>query len=536
MSKLFSKIAMLVIILAMVSCNDIEDGVAIDNIAAEQINPPVRATEEGYLHFDSQQTFDEFYQKAKASLNTNVESRAASLSGICIPGFTSINDINSKLKNQISSRSNPEIINEQVEEDDFDCEEGTEEECRLAIVNELIPDESLQCLLDTTLRIEIGDTYYRVTYNGTLYAKIEYKEKVDSVAANFPTDLRAPMHKDTYQAGPNVYAVDTYSRMESGRTVVDAGDWATMTSLFNPGNKPVIPPTTTNPTNPSYHNDKYYWGSEDENTRFYSLRNRTWDAKTVLGDFLEWISGNKDIREDNKFDNNHRVQCKLFDLNYVFYDGAGFRVDLQKRKKFLFVTYWVSCGGAEDLVIGFEDFQGEVSIEHPISITNPVAYYTSNLNGAVNNMVYAGLCKPTLVENWLKDYIPCLYHGVIIDNLREWGMDPSKYTDHVTKNLVEMGVNSLFGKTLEGMKDALKKGDPLLNINPYAKDKYEFWIYGINGWKNTNSKKITFGKSYGFSFPDIWSGWTPEKYKILRPQMFGAIKYNGQWRGVRFTE
>lgn len=23
---------------------------------------------------------------------------------------------------------------------------------------------------------------------------------------------------------------------------------------------------------------------------------------------------------------------------------------------------------------------------------------------------------------------------------------------------------------------------------------------------------------------------------ILRPQMFGAIKYNGQWRGVRFTE
>ena len=61
MSKLFSKIAMLVIILAMVSCNDIEDGVAIDNIAAEQIIPPVRATEEGYLHFDSQQTFDEFY-------------------------------------------------------------------------------------------------------------------------------------------------------------------------------------------------------------------------------------------------------------------------------------------------------------------------------------------------------------------------------------------------------------------------------------------------------------------------------------------
>lgn len=369
-----------------------------------------------------------------------------------------------------------------------------------------------------------------------MYAKIEYKEKVDSIAEISGEVSKSPVATNVYETDSDVFIADTYGRISEGEEI-EAEDWMELIDVLNPQNRPDIPPITTHPTTPTYQNNSYNWGSVEENTSFYSLRNRKWDAKTALGDFLEWLSGSKYIKEDNKFDKNHRVQCRLYNLDYAFVNSAGFRVEIEKRKKFIFIPYWVSCGGAEDLVIGFEDFQGEVSIEHPISITNYVTYYTSHLNGAVNNMVYAGLCKPTFIEDWINSSnLPCLFHGVITDNLREWGINPGLNTEHLTKDAIDMGLNSLFGKTLDGMKSALKKGDPILNINPYAEDKHEFWIYGINGWKNTNSKSIKFGESYGFTYPNVWSGWTPEKYKILRPQMFGAIKYNGKWRGVRFTE
>lgn len=531
MNKLITKLSMLIIALVMASCNDTEDIVTIDNICENQPSTMMKVTEDGYLHFESQSAFDKLYEEAKRSVSSSINSRASSSFNFSIPGFNSIKDISSTYNNTITSRAVSNTV-----EVEYDCEDGNEVECRLAIAEELIPDEALQCLLDTTFRIEIGNTYYRVTYNGTLYADIEYKEKVDSLAEEADIVARAPVATGVYEVDSDVCIADTYGRLcESEET--EANDKTDEINAYNPWGGPSIPPITTTSPNVPTRQDSYFWGTEEENTNQYSLKNRKWSSNNWLGDLVEEITGCKYIKDENEFDKNHRVQCKLYDLNFVFVDIAGYKISLQKRKKFLMIPYWTSCDGAEDLVVGFEDFQGRIDVATPISIVNPIAYYETHLNGAVNNMIYAGLGKPTFIEDWAKEYLPCIFHGVISDKLSQWNCEPGKYTENLTREIIMAGAESLLGKKLEGMINAMKKGDPILNINPYSEKKHDFYIYGINGWKNTSKKSIKFNASFGFTWKiGSISGWTPEKYTIKRPQMFGAIKYDGKWRGIRFTK
>lgn len=513
----------------MASCIDNEDDFAFEAITVDQ-TPTFRVTEDGYLHFDSQQTFDEFYTEARNAITTSAKSRAVTNSSLSIPGFSSIKDISA----QCNARNKSRAISESIEEDDYDCEEGNEDECRFAIANELIPDEALQCLLDTTLRIEIGNTYYRITGSGTLYADITYKGRVDSLAVS---DIVAntPVGSNLYEVDSDIYILDTYGRL-LGNDDTTTQDNSGVYNAYNPGGYPYHPPTTISPNAPT-REDSYFWGTEEENSSYYSLIDRKWDAKTFVGDLLETLTGCKYIKEENNFDKNHRVQCSLYNLDFAFVNAAGYKIELQKRKKFLFITYWTACSGAQDLVVGFENFQGSITIPTPISLTNPVAIYESQLNGTVYNTVYAGLSKPTFIEDWAKDFFPCIFQGALHNKLEEWKLNPGRYTDHLTKDMITLGTKTLFGKTLDGMRNALKKGDPILNINPYSENKHDYYIYGINGWTGKNHMSIKFGLSFGLNFSNgSLSSWTPEKYEITHPQMFGAIKYNNQWRGVRFTE
>lgn len=106
--------------------------------------------ENGYLNFASNDLFQSYLVSLKNEQSSSaISTRAPQQS---IKGFTSINS----LKEQVA------VANTRS----GDSEEGTEDEYRISIAEDLIKDDLLYNVMDTTLRISIGDMFYKITEPG----------------------------------------------------------------------------------------------------------------------------------------------------------------------------------------------------------------------------------------------------------------------------------------------------------------------------------------------------------------------------------
>lgn len=142
--KKITLLAMAFTVFAFTACQQ-EDLLAENDKAKNEADTTTDGIQvvDGYLSFAS----DNLFQSYLASLKNEQSSSAISTRATqqSIKGFTSINS----LKEQVA------VANTRS----GDSEEGTEDEYRISIAEDLVKDDILYNVMDTTLRISIGDMF-----------------------------------------------------------------------------------------------------------------------------------------------------------------------------------------------------------------------------------------------------------------------------------------------------------------------------------------------------------------------------------------
>ena len=168
--KKITLLAMAFTVFAFTACQQ-EDLLAENDKAKNEADTTTDGIQvvDGYLSFAS----DNLFQSYLASLKNEQSSSAISTRATqqSIKGFTSINS----LKEQVA------VANTRS----GDSEEGTEDEYRISIAEDLVKDDILYNVMDTTLRISIGDMFYKITEQGTFYCPKEYAGEIDNIIKTF---------------------------------------------------------------------------------------------------------------------------------------------------------------------------------------------------------------------------------------------------------------------------------------------------------------------------------------------------------------
>lgn len=501
--KKITLLAMAFTAFAFTACQQ-EDLLAENDKAKNELDTTTDGIQvvDGYLSFASNDLFQSYLASLKNEQSSSTISTRATQQSI--KGFTSINS----LKEQVA------VANTRS----GDSEEGTEDEYRISIAEDLIKDELLYNVMDTTLRISIGDMFYKITEQGTFYCPKEYAEEIDNVIKTFDATKVSSISDDLYAINDKFYFSDTFGVVSGEENVIDME----ATEIIEEEN--------------SVATRGAAFGESNYNTSYYGLNTYKWKNKTVVGKFLSWLLG-KDVSREKGFDSTHRVQCELFQVNYVFYASTGFKVKMQKRKKIWFIKYWVSTG-ADDIVIGVERLSGKMNFNYNPGTVYNYGTFTSTWQGIVNNMVYGGLSKPTFIEDFVTDRVTTIFPGIKEFNFLKWKIDPWSWNQNLTKDAIYSGLNSLTGKVANAVGGKLAKEDPRLAMVMAKRGEADMhFMGGARSFGKGSSKTIRFSQSGGFSFKLGGSvvGYIPEKFAITEAQIWGAIKYNGRWRGIRFT-
>ena len=327
--------------------------------------------ENGYLNFTSNDVF----KKYLTSLEEEKDLETVSTRSIRrkIQGFTSV----ASLKETIQTATRNTGV---LQED----EEMTQDEFNIMNAEELLVDPILMEVMDTTLRIKINDRLFKVTRYGTFSASSENAKHIDAAIAGFDTTL---VHSNEN---------GEYIELDNGVTFTNTfGDGYVLDSELIP----VEEELATRAIAADFHYD-------------YNVNSYKWKNNSLYQKFWDWIRG-KDVSKENYFDRKKRVQVNVFDINYAFYASAGIKVKMQKRKKFLFVKYWVS-ENADKLAIGFNKVHGVLKLKNPRSFSSitPTTstsweHFTGAINGIISKFVYENYRKLDIVKDWVDDiYIP----------------------------------------------------------------------------------------------------------------------------------
>lgn len=342
----------------------------------------------GYLDFNNQNAFNSYVNKLRenenSSSNTNTRALAEQSNLMKIKGFTSIAD--TKKKVNISTRGS---------NDDAD-EEMTTDEFNIMKAENILVDPLLTQVMDTTLRIQIGEQLYKVTKYGTFYANVKDADFLQSAVDKFDTTL-----VDKCTPGRTI-------SLEHGVTFVSLNNNKTDASEVelipqNASTRALDSETNLNLQN-GYNTEDYKWKN-------HSLWQKFWDTTT-----------GKDVDRERTFDSKHRVQVEVFSINYVFYTSAGIKVKMQKRKKFVFVKYWVS-DDCDDIAIGFNMVTGTLKFNNPANYSSiaPTASsrwnsFKSTINNIENDFVYQRVFNSEVVQDWINPCIDKLY--MILPNIK----------------------------------------------------------------------------------------------------------------------
>jgi len=104
-------------------------------------------------------------------------------------------------------------------------------------------------------------------------------------------------------------------------------------SEFEAVDEPITATLTRAASNDTYTENAFHVG--------YNTNSYLWKNHSVVQKFFDWLRG-KDVSRENNFSKKHRVQMKVFDVNYGFYASAGIKVNMQKRLMLLVLSVF-SC-------------------------------------------------------------------------------------------------------------------------------------------------------------------------------------------------
>ena len=210
------------------------------------------------------------------------------------------------------------------------------------------------------------------------------------------------------------------------------------------------------------------------------------------------------------------------------------------KKTITLYTYW-STTQTSEIVVGFDYFLGHYE------------YEDFGLGGTPQN------ANKTFSETFSKSTVTLFYNGVIkapSDFFKNWVTNLHFLNYNISVPIAgNLNTKDLIGDAyVEGMK-AVKNyttkegsgfiyniiGDaPRLLVSDLSNYNKEYVsLKGIPTYRNRSSIHINFGHSCGgAAIKSIGArlsgkGFTPNKFYIDEAYVFGAVKYNGYWKGIR---
>lgn len=516
------KYLLLPIVTLILSCSsDDYFNVSNEDSMLQHVDSAATVSDEGYLVFPTSQSLQSFVEdisNGKTPTIINVNSTRANSTR----GFESLADLSKKIE-ETKTRS-IDISNYDESSDDIsDLEEMSEDEFNLMKAENLIFDNVMSHMVDTTLRICVENKLYKITEYGTFSVDVDDAELLELAIDNFERDLVIDVPAgESIMINDDVEFTNSFSQQNAQAQVelIPSGPIAD-------NNVPQSETIVRNTFHTGYNTETYKWKNN-----------------SVFQKLLDSLRG-KEVSRENKFNKNRRVKVSVFDVNYRFYASAGVKVKMQKRKKFLGIPYWKQME-AEKLVLGFNMVEGVMMYSDPrhySSITpSPSSNwgsFTGTLNGIQSNFIYGIYENLPFIKDWT-DQIICLMPEIPLGDTNWWSNVGNRLYD-LPASLISQQLKSLEGKYIYGpIQKRITPEDPMMAYLVYGKSCEVFererpFITGVKEYTNRESKSVIFDRSFGFSFNNgCVSGFLPSEFDINKIDVFGAAYYDGEWRGVRF--
>lgn len=472
---------------------------------ADGPSPGVRADVEvvdGHLDFNSQETFDTFFAQIKE--NGGAVATKSSTAGITwnLDGFTSIQD---KIDAACSKAETKASVREL-----------SEEEWAAFQAELLLYVQELNCVMDTDLVIAVGDRLYKINEWGTFStAKVNGVETLESAIASFNKDLvRYMAVNDECHVNEKVMFLKSFKSETDTDNLIPIPDTKAVENGFHA----------------SYNTSSFGW-----RTGFYLFGTTEQASKTI--------------------DGNHRVNAKMYSVNYGFYQNAGFAVALQEKVKFLFFDYWRDVStdyyattiGVNKTEGTFTAYVGgyESTIYSPSNFNGYAYRCNLNLNNMSEKFLYVRNANLPLVQNFGEGQATFAFPEMSFD-----GVYPERNDRERSKRLYGTSIGELTAALQQVAASGGGRETCSAIILPYADDrKVKKTRYILSGMKQSRTigySEMNFVRQNGWFFGVSTNGWsaTPSfnpdmnalgQYVINTIDIFGAVSYNGRWYGIRFV-
>ena len=337
----------------------------------------ITISEDGYLIFSTSQSLKDYMENFH---NGNTKAFYSS-NAVTLKGFESVANLGERLECLKTRANDTENIS--------DLEEMTREEYNLMRAENMLFDDALTHIVDTTLRICVEGRLYKITELGTFSVDVNKSEFLEQAIRSFNLEIkRAIKSGGSILLDNNVLFTNSF-----------AGQNIHYSDLQIEETTNAIGAASGNSTINELHKD-------------YNVLSYHWKSNSLLQKFLNSLRG-KDVSRGNKFNKNRRVQVYVFDVNYAFYASAGIKVKMQKRKKFLGIPYW-KAEKAEKIVIGFNRLDGVMKYKNPRSLSSIIPSpnrkwnsFIANINGIQSKFIYGLYQKLPFIKDWTDNIVVC---------------------------------------------------------------------------------------------------------------------------------
>lgn len=459
-------------------------------------NSLISISDHGFLKFESQNSFEDYINSLKSPL------RSSNNRSINIEGFHSLKDLKESINNKCL-RSGKEL-----------ADSASYEEYKLMVCQDILDDSILMNVMDTTLRIQIGDNYYKITEKGTFCAPLSKKSTIDSI-------------------------ISRYDKSISRFTNIGNGILKYEDILFSPIE------SSLDSLNDQVETLRSSIGIENSIESKKMLDYDLYVKKISMSNY--WICGFSHS-ETRKFDSSHRMEFKFYNKNFFFWKKAGFSLSLQKRRKVAFWYYWHTLQNVSDneRVIGFFNFDYTYSLNPPLpplTSYNPypanVSSVSTQISGKAVNVILSNVQSLNMfgdLGNMVQTYV--VDQGYMTKSEANAIYNASyKETINYIRSLGTSFLSSYIKKT---QKDPMR----LLQAQDWDGKHVRQVVFGEKNIGAGGAYDVTLNFSWGISISFGGDSWSAKPYiptdlsfNDKNPiDFYGAIKYQNTWKGVRFIK
>jgi hypothetical protein len=477
------------------------------------------SNESEYLDFTSQTEFDDVIQSYIAFENGSF-TETKSINRKTAKGFTSI----AELQQSCLTKSGA------------DDEEMTQDEFNIMKAKLLLPDPVLCYVLDTTLRIVVGNEFYKITPHGTFATHKGNEEELYAAIENFEQikqNLNITESDSIVDITPSVKFINTFRDTPIRNNIVSEAEEYD-DNLIAVADEEDVMTKAAGAT-------RYY-------TSYGTINSYKWASKTLLGKCLDKLLGTS-AKRDISLPSNAQMTFEVFSVNYVFYASSGFKVKVEKQKKWWFVKYWVD-EAADKMVVGFDELTGKMKFDLPQppvkTQTDAINAFSGYLNGVVKKFCFKGYNS----LGFMKDFASDVYSFIPDLNLPVGATTQQKintaiqtqakdFINNVTPKTVYNCLTDFTGKYISSIKKYIEAQSPRALYVLGAPTELSVFTNGVKNYGRASSKTIRFDQSFGFTASFLngnlsASAYLPSRFEIKQLDIFAAVYYGGQWKGIRF--